>query len=506
MTDVFADSACFWNSNRSDLPTSHATPQARLVDSTARANASSPRLGPCRRRGSLLSRIIQREAPDATDESDEEDGPEVQGKGKRRATTRSPTPSLSPAPSSAPSIRSRKRVKINFPATNPAAAQKKTRIQNASTVTNLVDNFYIGGQQVTVREGDEESAACTDEAIDRFIQEILTVERDHQDDRSAAPRERLHRLARLRCLQVVRQRKRARKSIITDTLPFGLWAKAKLSNPAAIRTLVTAEFDLSHDVNPPKVVRARMGTTARKIGLDTWEELYLFFGSSAASERLCRQVNECLDRADKEGESDGHHHDAASSITGTAATSTATNGPDGIHKSFCAVYPAIIATCLNKHRLPENTHPVFALRNCPLKIKASHVPLPPVVKQTKLGKDKDQQKQELPEDELDFGLGRNYNNLGVEHLQVGLKTVLEGKGPSARLPTAAEKTALRLHKAGYNAPIANIQTGKAVERDLGLEFNDGLALDHEELSIEGHMQDKAHALETPAGQLNHSRS
>lgn len=109
--------------------------------------------------------------------------------------------------------------------------------------------------------------------INDLVRHILSSEEQNRDDRKDTLKTNLKKLARLRALQVKRERTRC---CLEDDqhihLPFGIWTKCRLlavsSDPAAIRSTMEAEFGLVRDCTPIKDVRERMATAARKIELD----------------------------------------------------------------------------------------------------------------------------------------------------------------------------------------------------------------------------------------------
>lgn len=120
---------------------------------------------------------------------------------------------------------------------------------------------------------DDLSIMRVNKDIDDLVKHILSSEEQNRDGRKDSLKTNLKNLARLRALQVRRERKRC---CLEDGhhihLPFGVWTKCRLlavsSDPAAIRSIMEAEFGLVRDRIPTKDVRERMATAARKIEID----------------------------------------------------------------------------------------------------------------------------------------------------------------------------------------------------------------------------------------------
>lgn len=328
----------------------------------------------------LLTKTLD-ETPDG-ESNESNESPEKKTRGRALSTgDRHQLPS-------APRSRRSKRIASTTP--GPASLSSPLASSRGPSPGLLLDDG-LGGTEGETGGGEQDVAGPSDidididididGAVERQVAEILAAQGRVDQARSQDLKDLLHRLAKLRCLQVGNLRRRAAakakakgkgKAIAKASSsnnppqpqPFGLWAKHKLSDPAAIRALMTAEFSLVHDANPTRIVRQRMLTTSRRIGLDSWEELYLVFGAGAATERFCRRLNERLEEDAR-----------ATSLTTTAEAETE-EAAHNLNRLWLHIYPAIITACLKKNRAPQRVYPVLALENCPFIVEPKHIPIP----------------------------------------------------------------------------------------------------------------------------------
>lgn len=214
------------------------------------------------------------------------------------------------------------------------------------------------------------------------------------------------RVAKLRTLQV-RHICSKENGRLTDALPFGLWAyptdftaittnttdpalfsPSSSSSPSSGRlsldlptltTILEHEFKLVKNTKPKEKVKYRMSTTARRLGLERFEHLYLFFGEAAEKVRLLAK----LDKAAKittvvtqhiNDQDQGSTHERLPPLPSSLLLSPSPSTASGF---WTQVYPAIIRnyqsriqranankekrSSSSKNNTTTTTYPIFAL-------------------------------------------------------------------------------------------------------------------------------------------------
>lgn len=173
----------------------------------------------------------------------------------------------------------------------------KTRSVTASaatttTTSNLKHNALEAEQGHDNEDSDNDDI---ESQLETTLQSLIELEKQQRASASAQYRQAWRKLVRLRQLQVHRDIKRGRLATadVSETEPFGLWAYQRLDSNVLTNAL-TAEFSLEFNVKPSQAVRQRLNTTARNLGLDRFEHIYLFFGEAGASERFAAALNKCV--------------------------------------------------------------------------------------------------------------------------------------------------------------------------------------------------------------------